>query len=152
MTEADERRQANRELGRAKRTIDAIRNFYITNLVWCALIFGALFLVRAPRSWLLIAFAVTAFMAVGVAQIRSRPYIWSLMIAVIWVVLMGAWALSGTLRLNVWSFLGGAWVIGCWWMVPRTKQVEDLLDKYPDLWIAKKMGSRSRQLDRKRRR
>jgi len=141
---------ASRELGKAKRSIEAIRNFYKANLILCAIVTGALAMFGAAPVVLALAGGATVFMCVGMLQIANKPFEWSLAIAVIWTLIMGAHAYGGGLGPNLTTFLGGAWTLGCWIMLPTTRRVNRLLGQYPDLWVAKKMRNQRSAPTRRR--
>jgi len=150
-----ERRLASRELGKARRSIAAIRNFYLTNVILSLLVFVPLVLSDAPTLWKALAGAVAAFMIAGYVQIAKDPFTWSLIIASVWTLMIAAGAYKGTLRLDLWGVLAGIWTLGCWMMLPTTTRVKRLLAEYPDLWISRKMtgrGTTQRKSARPRRR
>jgi hypothetical protein len=140
--EAMERRLASRELGKARRSIAAIRNFYLTNVILSLLIAVPTALSDGPMLWKALTGAVAAFMIAGYVQIAKDPFVWSLIIASIWSVLLAAAAYKGVLKMNLYTILGVLWTLGCWMMLPTTTRVNKLLAQYPDLWIAKKMTGR----------
>lgn len=148
--ESMDRRQASRALGKARRSIEAIRNFYIANIMLSALVLGVFWLAEASMPYLAGGVIALGVMVTGYIQIQKQPYVWSIVIACIWTAIMGLASLGGVLSLNLYTFLGGVWTAGCWMMVPTTKKANDLLEQYPDLWVSKKMATEG--TGRKRRR
>ena len=150
--EATERRLASRELGRAKRTIGAIRSFYVANaILWgVPLVFVLLF------SGNIVAKAVFgagfALMVVGASKVREQPFAWSILIASIWTVAVVGWVALGATLMSINFLLAAGWTLGCWMMLPTTVRVNKLLEQYPDLWISKKMrpGGRLRRSGKRR--
>ena len=148
--EAMERRLASRELGKARRSIAAIRNFYLANIILCGVIL--LFMWMANASTIATGAAALATMAMiaGYMQIKQQPFLWSIIIASVWTVLMAMMANAGFLGPNLMTFLGGAWTLGCWMMLPTTTRVNKLLAEHPDLWVSKKMTGGGTRRSRRR--
>ncbi|MHC4849799.1 MAG: hypothetical protein ACYTEG_15280 [Planctomycetota bacterium] len=149
--ESTERRLASRELGKARRSIDAIRSFYLANIILCGVILLFVWLGEASGLTIGVAALATGAMVAGFMQIRTRPFVWSLIIACVWTVLMALMGNAGLLMPpNLLTFLGGAWTLGCWMMLPTTTRVNKLLAEHPDLWISKKMTGGAKRRPRRR--
>jgi len=138
-----ERRLASRELGRARRSIAAIKNFYLTNVILSLIIFGLTLMADAPMIWRVVMGSISAVMITGWLRIATEPFVWSLIIASIWTVELAARAYKGLFVLNLWTILLCIWTFGCWMMLPAASRATKLLAQYPDLWISKKMTGRA---------
>jgi uncharacterized MAPEG superfamily protein len=138
---------ASRQLGRAKRTIHAIRNFYIANAMLAGLVLGVVLLAGAPPLFIAIAAAVFLLTLAGIRGVRSEPFLWTLGAAAVWTLLVVAEIVAGAAaRPNIWFFLHCTWALGCWLMLPTTRRVRELLRAHPDLWVSRQMrGSRKRR-------
>ncbi len=144
--EATERRLASRELGQAQRKILAIRNFYIAN----AILWGFPMLFSLLLPWFLLkALFVGGFvlMITGAVRVRQSPFVWSILIAAIWTVVVVGWIGFGFEVASIRFALAAIWTVGCWLMLPATVRVKALIARHPDLWISKRMqpGGRRRR-------
>ncbi|MHC4954785.1 MAG: hypothetical protein ACYTGZ_12940 [Planctomycetota bacterium] len=147
-----ERRAASRELGKANRSIAAIRNFYLANVILCSVVLLLVWLAGAPLLLTVVASGAALFMVAGYVQIQKQPYVWSLIIACIWTVIVAGMAFTGGLGPNLNTFLACAWTLGCWMMLPTTTRVTKLRAQYPDLWVSKKMAVSSGRPTRRKKR
>lgn len=150
--EATERRLASRELGRAKRSIGAIRNFYIANAILWGVPLALVLLVPGQVLLKAIFAAGFLFMVAGAAQVRNQPFVWSILIASIWTLYLASHVVRGGRLMSLGFLLSLGWTLGCWMMVPTTVRVNKLIAQHPDLWISKKMrpGGRLRRTGRRR--
>jgi len=150
--DATERRLAIRELGRARRSIGAVRNFYMTNaILWGIMLLGFL-LAEGQGIFIAVAGLGFAFMVAGILQVRKQPFLWSILIASIWTLYLALYLFQGGRLTSTGFLVSASWTLGCWMMLPTTVGVNKLLAQYPDLWISKKMrpGGRARRTGRRR--
>ncbi len=146
--EAMERRIVSRELGRAKRAIHALRNFYIANVILWAIPFLLLiFVVWAPIPIKMFFFAGQIAMIVGCFEVKKKPVPWGIAIASLWTLFSILRIYSGASIINVSGILTILWTIGCWVILPAAVRANQLIEQYPDLWISKQMrpGGRARR-------
>jgi hypothetical protein len=135
------RLRASRQLGKANRSIAAIRNFYIANAMLAGIVLGLMLLAEAPPLYAGIAAAVFLAALAGIRGVRSEPFLWTLGAAAVWTLVVGLQVATGAV-LGLYFFLSCAWALGCWFMLPTTRRVRDLMRENPDLWIARRMRDR----------
>lgn len=142
--DAEARLLASRELGKANRTIRAIRSFYIANAMIAGLVLGVMLLVKAPPLFTGVSVGIFLLTLAGIRGVRSEPFLWTLGVAAVWTLLVLLQIALGSVR-DIGFFLSCAWTIGCWTMLPSTRRVHELLRKHPDLWISRKMQGRDKR-------
>lgn len=139
--ERKERLRASRELGRANRSIAAVRSFYIANAMLAGIVLGVMLLAEASAVAVAIAAAVFLVALAGIRGVRTEPYLWTLGAALVWTALVAFQVAIGAYG-GLMFFLSCAWTLGCWVMLPTTLRVRELLKAHPDLRIARKMRER----------
>jgi hypothetical protein len=144
--EAKERRLASRELGRAKRAVAAIRNFYIANaILWgVPLLFALLADAKVLAAILGAGFL---FMVIGIFQVRKQPFLWAMLIAVIWTLYVLSHLILGGRVMSMGFVLPLLWTIGCWSMLATTSRMNDLLSAFPDLRVSQQLRPGGRRRD-----
>lgn len=137
--ESTARRRVNRELGMARRMIAAVRNFYLGNLIVGVVLPPALILLGAEPAAIAASFGAAMLIAFGWTRMPTRPFACSLLIACIWTALLGAWLSWGQFLIYELYVLATLWTLGCWMLLPMTLRMHKLMDRYPDLWVTKKL-------------
>ena len=133
------RREANRELGKARRGVEAVRAFYICN----AMLAGVLLALAALGDMGAIAIGVLgvlfALSIAGTLRVRKEPFAWSLVLAIGWTLNVLAMAALGAASANCIFVFSCLWTRGCWYAVRATSRAAQLMKENPDLRIARKI-------------
>lgn len=127
-----QRRIANRDLGRLKKDVRFLRTMYVLGAVATTLLFILaipLVALGEAESWVVaLAGAEMVVMYLGVFRIKREPFLWA-------VVLAGFRTANTVLDLAVGSVsVAGLVITGVFWvLVTRAARVQKILDSHPDL-------------------
>jgi hypothetical protein len=150
--DAVDRDLVNRELGRAYRTAQAVRAFYVACLVVIAVRLALLVWVIASEPDLAADLAILTGAATldlvlfltGYLRILRNPFFWTVLVASVTTLNFAI----GIVDYGALGFfnLAGLFTVALWAAVPATARVRKLMKKYPDLWVVARRfrGERSR--------
>lgn len=137
------RLRASRELGKAKRAMQAIRSLYVATAILAGVMLALGLLADAGPVFIGTYAVVFVAALFGIRGVNTEPFLWTLGAAVFWTLDVAARLALGTARSSgMWFFVICAWALGCWMMLPSTRRVRELIRKHPDLWIARRMPGR----------
>lgn len=137
---------ASRELGRAKRSIQAVQSLYVASAILACILFLLLFLGGAGPLVKAV-FGAGFLLAIwGIWGVKSEPFLWTIGAAAFWTLVAGSLIAAGAARAaGIWFFVVCAWALGCWVMLPTTRRVKELLRAHPDLSVSRKMRGAPRR-------
>jgi len=133
------RRDANRELGRAKKGIEAARSFYIANAVIAGILLAFSLLLGGGALAAGVFGGLLLLAIVGATQIRKQPFGWSLVLAMGWTLLVAVRVVTTGLSISVPFGLMCLWTLGCWFSVRATSRAAHLMKENPDLRITRRI-------------
>ena len=123
---------ARRELARARKRIRGVRAMYVTSGIAGAtgLVIGVV--LGGGPIWIGVWSGVIVFTLVGAHQVTRKPFVWTLVLALIWTAIAGiALLLTGPYTMT--TILSTLWTLGLWSVLPKTVRAEKIVADDPDL-------------------
>ena len=135
---SQERRAISKQLAKAWRGIEAMRVFF-----WTCAVAGALWALFASGWWSAAGAAFGAATALGALQVRRRPFLWSLVVAIVLTPIGVALVVFSDGDEATW--VGLVMVVGSWVSVRTMLRAERLLQAHPDLFAARRITGAPRK-------
>lgn len=133
------RREANRELGKARKGIEAVRAFYICNAMLSGIALALSFMANLGPFAIGIAGVLFAVAIAGTLRVRKEPFAWSLVLAIGWTINVLAMVALGAAGADCSFVFACLWTLGCWYAVRATSRAAQLMKENPDLRITRKI-------------